>query len=166
MAFPTVVSGSSGYDKTATTTQKHRLGTKMAFSDGRVFYYSYAAEAITAGKLTMGSQTASDHIKDLAVVSGAAGSNQIVLTNGGSTAITGSGKYTGNFGTRGDYVDGYVFINDVTGEGQIFQIADHSTAATGAALTIDLYDNDTVQTALTTSSQAGIHKPVGHSVEV
>ena len=152
MAFPTVVSGSSGYDKTATTTQKHRLGTKMAFSDGRVFYYSYAAEAITAGKLTMGSQTASDHIKDLAVVSGAAGSNQIVLTNGGSTAITGSGKYTGNFGTRGDYVDGYVFINDVTGEGQIFQIADHSTAATGAALTIDLYDNDTVQTALTTSS--------------
>ncbi len=166
MAFPTVVSGSSGYDKTATTTQKHRLGTKMAFSDGRVFYYSYAAEAITAGKLTMGSQTASDHIKDLAAVSGAAGSNQIVLTNGGSTAITGSGKYTGNFGTRGDYVDGYVFINDVTGEGQIFQIADHSTAATGAALTIDLYDNDTVQTALTTSSQAGIHKPVGHSVEV
>ena len=167
MAFPTVVQGSPGYDKTATTSQKHRLGTKMTFSDGRVFYYSYAAEAITAGKLTMGSQTASDHIKDLAVAeAAAAGANQIKLTNGGSTAITGSGKYTGNFGTRGDYVDGYVFINDVTGEGQIFQIADHSTADTGATLTIDLYDNDTVQTALTTSSQAGIHKPVGHSVEV
>jgi hypothetical protein len=167
MAFPTVVQGSPGYDKTATTTQKHRLGTKMTFSDGRVFYYSYAAEAITAGKLTMGSQTASDHIKDLAVAEAVAiGANQIKLTNGGSTAITGSGKYTGNFGTRGDYVDGYVFINDVTGEGQIFQIADHSDAATGETLTIDLYDNDSVQTALTTSSQAGIHKPVGHSVEV
>jgi len=166
MAFPTSVSGSAGYDKTTSTTQKHRLGTKMEYNDGRVFYYAYAAEAITAGKVTMGSQTPSDHIKDLAVVSGAAGATQIVVTNGSSTAVTGSGKYTGDFATRGDYVDGYVFINDVTGEGQIFQIADHSSAATGAALTIDLADNETVQTALTTSSQAGIHKPVGHSVEV
>jgi len=166
MAFPTAVSGSAGYDKTTSTTQKHRLGTKMEYNDGRVFYYSYAAEAITAGKVTMGSQSATDHDTGLAVVSGAAGATQIVVTNGGSTAVTGSGKYTGDFATRGDYVDGYVFINDVDGEGQIFQIADHSTAATGAALTIDLYNNDTVQTALTTSSQAGIHKPVGHSVEV
>jgi hypothetical protein len=167
MAFPTVVQGSPGYDKTATTTQKHRLGTKMTFPDGRVFYYSYAAGAITAGKLTMGSATATDHIKDLVVAeAAAAGANQIKLTNGATTAITGSGKYTGNFGTRGDYVDGYVFINDADGEGQVFQIADHSDAATGATLTIDLYDNDSVQTALTTSSEAGLHKPVGHSVVV
>ena len=166
MAFPTAVSGSAGYDKTTSTTQKHRLGTKMEYNDGRVFYYSYAAEAITAGKVTMGSQSATDHDTGLAVVSGAAGATQIVVTNGGSTAVTGSGKYTGDFATRGDYVDGYVFINDVTGEGQIFQIADHSSAATGAALTIDLADNETVQTALTTSSKAGLHKPVGHSVEV
>ena len=166
MAFPTSISGSPGYEKAATTTQKHRLGTRMVFPDGRTFYYSYAAEAITAGKVTMGSQTSSGHIKDLAVAEAAsAGANQIKLTNS-TTAITGSGKYTGDFGTRGDYVDGYVFINDVTGEGQIFQIADHSSAATGAALTIDLADNETVQTALTTSSKAGLHKPVGHSVEV
>lgn len=164
-AFSNVVHGAPGYDKTANSSQKHRLGTKMVYSDGRTFYYSKAAEAITAGQLTMGSQTAADHIIDLAVVSGAAGSNQIVLTNGSTTAIVGSGKYTDNFGTRGDYVDGYVFINDQAGAGQIFQIADHSTAATGAALTIDLYNNDTVQTALTSSSQAGLHKPVGHSVE-
>ena len=166
MAFPTAVSGSAGYDKTATTTQKHRLGTKMQYTDGRVFYYSKAAEAITAGQVTMGTQTATDHIKDLAVVSGAAGANQVVLTNGGTTAIVGSGKYTGNYGTRGDYVDGYLFINDEAGQGQVFQIADHSTAATGAAVTFDFYNNDTVQTALTTSSEAGIHKPVGHSVEI
>ena len=166
MAFPTVVSGSPGYDKTATTTLKHRLGTKMTYNDGRVFYYSYAAEAITAGKVTMGSQTSSGHLTDLAVAEAAsAGANQIKLTNS-TTAITGSGKYTGDFGTRGDYVDGYVFINDVTGEGQIFTIADHSSATASGTLTIDFYDNDSVQTALTTSSQAGIHKPIGHSVEV
>jgi hypothetical protein len=166
MAFPTVVSGSPGYDKTATTTQKHRLGTKMVYNDGRVFYYSYAAAAITAGKVTMGSQTSSGHLVDIPVAeAAAAGANQIKLTNQ-TTAITGSGKYTGDFRTRGDYVDGYVFINDAAGEGQIFQIADHSSAAASATLTIDLYNNDTVQTALTTSSQAGLHKPVGHSVEV
>lgn len=165
-AFSNVVHGAPGYDKTANTSQKHRLGTRMVYSDGRTFYYMKAAEAITAGKVTMGSQTASDHIKGLAVVSGAAGANQVVVTNGGTTAITGSGKYTENFATRGDYVDGYLFVNDAVGEGQIFQIADHSSAATGAALTVDFYNNDTVQTALTTASKVGLHKPVGHSVEV
>ena len=166
MAFPTAVSGSAGYDKTTSTTQKHRLGTKMQYNDGRVFYYCKAAEAITAGQLTMGSQSATDHDTGLVVVSGATGANQIVVTNGGSTAVVGSGKYTGDFATRGDYVDGYLFINDVTGEGQIFQIEDHSSAATGATLTIDLAANETVQTALTTSSRVGLHKPVGHSVEM
>ena len=166
MAFPTAVSGSAGYDKTTSTTQKHRLGTKMVYNDGRVFYYHKAAEAITAGQLTMGSQSATDHDTGLVVVSGAAGATRIVVTNGASTAVTGSGKFTGDFATRGDYVDGYLFINDVTGEGQIFQIEDHSSAATGAALTIDLADNESVQTALTTSSRVGLHKPVGHSVEM
>lgn len=166
MAFPTSISGSPGYEKTTTTTQKHRLGTRMVYSDGRTFYYCKAAEAITAGKVTMGSQTASGHLVDLAVAeAAAAGANQIKLTNS-TTAITGSGKYTGDFSTRGDYVDGYVFINDAAGEGQIFTIADHSTAGASGTLTIDLYDNDSVQTALTTSSQAGLHKPLGHSVEV
>jgi len=167
MAFPTEVSGSPRYDKTTSTTQKHRLGTKMRYNDGRVFYYSKAAEAITAGYVTMGTLTAADHHQDLAVAEAAAvGATQIKLTNGGSTAVVGSGKYSGDFTTRGDYVDGYVFINDAAGEGQIFSIEDHSAAATGATLTIDLSGNESVQTALTTSSEAGIHKPVGHSVEV
>lgn len=167
MAFPPVVSGSPGYDKTTSTTQKHRLGTKMVYNDGRVFYYCKAAEAITAGLVTMGTQSATDHDADLAVAeAAAAGATRIKLTNGGSTAITGSGKFTGDFATRGDYVDGYVFINDDAGQGQIFSIADHSDAATSATLTIDLADNESVQTALTTSSKAGLHKPLGHSVEI
>ena len=167
MAFPNVVSGSPGYEKSTTSAKKHRLGTRMVLPDGRTFYYMKAAEAITAGKVTMGSQTESDHIKDLAVASAAAvGANQITLTNGGSTAITGSGEYTGDYSTAGDYVDGYIFINDAAGEGQIFTIEAHGTAATGASVTFDLWNTDSVRTALTTSSEAGIHKPLGHSVEV
>ena len=167
MAFPTEVSGSPGYDKTTSTTQKHRLGTKMRYNDGRVFYYSKAAEAITAGYVTMGTLTAADHHQDLAVAEAAAvGATQIKLTNGGSTAVVGSGKYTGDFTTRGDYVDGYLFVMDGAGQGQTFAIEDHGTAATGAGFTVDLTGTETVQTALTTSSEVGLHKPVGHSVEV
>ena len=167
MSFPTSVQRSAGFDKAHTSAKKHRIGTKMVFPDGRVFWYHKSAAAITAGKLTMGSQTATDHIKDLAIAAAvSAGASQITVTNGGSTAITGSGRYTDDFTTAGDYEDGYVFVNDEAGEGQIWQIRDHSTAATGATITIDLYDNETVATALTTSSQVGLHKPIGHSVEV
>ena len=167
MSFPGTVNGSPGFEKSVTTTQKHRLGTKMEFADGRTFFYSKAAEAITAGQVTMGTQTATDHDLDREVAAAVAvGENRVTVTNGGSTAITGSGKFTGDFATRGDYVDGYLFVNDEAGEGQIFTIKDHSSAATGATITIDLYDNDSVRTALTTSSQVGLHKPVGHSVEI
>mgnify|MGYP003139027583 CR=1 FL=1 len=156
MAFPNVIFGSPGYEKSQTSAKKHRIGTKMVLPDGRTFFYNVAAEAITAGKITMGSQTATDHIKDLAVASAASvGDNTITLTNGGSTAIT-----------VGDYDDGYIFINDDAGEGQIFTIDSHTAAATGASCVFTLSDNDTVRTALTTSSEAGIHKPLGHSVEV
>ena len=167
MAFPATVQGVPGMDKASTSGKKHRLGTKMVFPDGRVFYYGKSGEAITAGKLGMMKATASDHIKDLAVAAAVStGASQITVTNGGSTAITGSGKFTGNFGTDGDYVDGYVFVNDAAGEGQIWQIRDHSTAATGATITIDFYDQDTVKTALTTSSEVGLAKSIYDSVEV
>ena len=171
MSFPTSVQGSAGFDKAHTSAKKHRIGTKMVFPDGRVFWYHKSAEAITAGKITMGSQTASDHVVDLSVAAAvSAGASQITVTNGGSTAITGSGRYTDDFTTAGDYEDGYIFTNDsgsdASGEGQIWQIRDHSSAATGATITIDLYDNESVSTALTTNSQVGLHKPIGHSVEV
>jgi len=167
MAFPVAVQGSPGQDKASTSGKKHRLGTKMVFADGRVFYYGKAGEAITAGKVAMMKTPNSDHIKDLAVASAAAvGATQIVVTNGGSTAVTGSGKFTGNFTTEGDLVDGYVFVNDAAGEGQVWSIRDHSTAATGASLTIDFHDGDSVRTALTTSSEVGIAVSPYSSAEV
>jgi len=156
MAFPNVTYGSPGYEKSVSTTKKNRIGSKMVFADGRTFYYMLAGEAITAGLLTMGAQTATDHVYDLAVAAASAvGDQTIELTNGGSTAIA-----------VGDYNDGYLFINDEDGQGQIFTISSHTAAATGASCTFTLYDGDSVQTALTTSSKAGIHKPVGHSVEM
>ena len=167
MAFPPFVGGSPGQDKEMTSGKKHRLGTKMAMTDGRIFFYGKAGEAITAGKVTMMKATGADHISDLAIAAAvAADASQITITNGGTTAITGSGKFTGDFTTEGDYVDGYVFVNDEAGQGQSWRIRDHSTAATSATLTVDFYDGDTVRTALTTSSQVGLAKSLYDSLEV
>ena len=167
MAFPVTIQGSFGDEKVTSSTKKNRIGARMVLPDGSEFVYAYSGEAITAGKVTMQAQTASDHIKDLAVASAAsAGATQVVLTNGGSTAVTASSSYTGTGTTVGDYEDGYLFINDVDGEGQMWSIKNHSAAATGASLTINLHDTDKVATALTTSSQAGILKNPQNGVEV
>lgn len=156
MAFPNIISGVPGFEKSVSTSKKHRLGTKMVLPDGRTFVYSKAAEAITAGKVTMQVQTATDHIMDLAVASAAAsGDKTITVTNGASTAIA-----------VDDYADGYLFVNDDAGEGQIFTIASNTAAATSASVVFTLSPNDSVRTALTTSSLVGIHKPFGASVEV
>ena len=170
MAFPVEIQGSFGDEKVTSTTKKNRIGARMVLPDGSRFVYASAGEAITAGKITMGAQTSSGHIKDLAVRSAAsAGATQIVLTNV-TTAVTGSGSYSGAGTTVGDYEDGYVFINDAAGEGQMWSIKNHSSAATSGgaaqALTINLYDTDKVATALTTASEAGLIKNTHNAVEI
>jgi hypothetical protein len=94
-----------------------------------------------------------------------------MITNGGSTAITGSSSYTGTGTSVGTYEDGYIFVNDVTGEGQMWSIKNHSAAATSGGnpddtMVINFYDTDKVSTALTTSSQVGLIKNPQNNVEV
>jgi len=167
MSFPVSKQGAPGFDKEMTSGKKHRIGTRMQFPDGRVFYYGKSAEAITAGKVTMMNATDhADHIKDLAVAAAVAvGGNQITVTNA-SSAITGTGRYTGDFTTGGTYEDGYIFVNDAAGEGQVFQIMEHSSATTSGTLTIDLYPNDSVRTALTTSSEVGLAENIMAAVNI
>jgi hypothetical protein len=170
MSFPNVIYGHYGMEKETSTSKKRRFGTKLVLPDGRVFYYGSAGEAITAGKIAMGKATASDHIKDLAIAAAvsanASGIGAITVTNGGSTAISGSAYYTGTRGDVGDYEDGYLFVNDANGEGQVWPIWRHSAASTSATLTIDLFENDFVATALTTSSEVGLAKSIYNAAEV
>jgi hypothetical protein len=167
MAFPVEIQGSFGDEKKTTSAKKNRIGARMGLGDGSEFVYAVAGEAITAGKVTMQAQTASDHIKDLAVAAAvSSGATQLTVTNGGSTAIVASSSYTGTGTTVGDYEDGYIFVNDAAGEGQMWSIKNHSIAATGATITINLYDTDKVSTALTTSSEVGLIKNPQNSVEV
>jgi hypothetical protein len=167
MAFPVSIQGAPGMEKGMTSGAKHRLGTRMQLPDGRVFYYGLCAEAITAGKVAMmGATDHADHIKDLAIPAAyAAGVSQITITNSG-LAVTGTGKYTGDYSTAGTYENGYVFVNDEDGQGQVWQIMDHSTAGASATITVDFYPNDSVRTALTTSSQVGLAKSIYAEIEV
>ena len=169
MAFSGVVSGYYGLEKEHTSSKKRRLGTKMVLPDGRVFFYGSAGEAITAGKVAMGKATSSGHIKDLviaaAVAANASGIGAITVTNA-TTAISGSEYYTGSRGDVGDYEDGYIFVNDADGEGQSWPIWTHSAATSSGNLTDDLFENDFVATALTTSSEVGLAKNQYNSAEV
>ena len=49
MSFPQTIMGKFGWEKVTTTTQKHKLGTRMQIFD-REFVYCEAGEDITAGK--------------------------------------------------------------------------------------------------------------------
>ena len=161
MAYPNVVFGHYGLEKEHTSSKKRRFGTKLILPDGRIYSYGKAGEAITAGKITMAAATSSGHIKDLviaaAVAANASGIGAITVTNA-TTAISGSEYYTGSRGDVGDYEDGYIFVNDADGEGQSWPIWRHSAATSSGTLTIDLFENDFVVTALTTSSEVGLAK--------
>ena len=117
----------------------------------------------------MGKATSSGHIKDLviaaAVAANASGIGAITVTNA-TTAISGSEYYTGSRGDVGDYEDGYIFVNDADGEGQLFPIWRHSAAGSSGTLTIDLFENDFVATALTTSSEVGLAKSIYNAAEI
>jgi hypothetical protein len=169
MAFPNVVSGHYGMEKETSTSKKRRLGTKMVLPDGRTFYYGYTGEAITAGKIAMVPATSSGHIIGLAIAAAvsanASGIGAITVTNA-TTAISGSAYYTGTRGDVGDYEDGYIFVNDEAGEGQVFPIWRHSAAGTSGTLTIDLFENDFVATALTTDSDVGLAKSQYAALEI
>ena len=169
MSFPNVIYGHYGMEKETSTTKKRRFGTKLVLPDGRVFYYGSTGEAITDGKIAMGKATSSGHIKDLviaaAVAANASGIGAITVTNA-TTAISGSEYYTGSRGDVGDYEDGYIFVNDADGEGQLFPIWRHSAAGSSGTLTIDLFENDFVATALTTSSEVGLAKSIYNAAEI
>ena len=79
MSFPQTISGKPGWEKQTSTSQKHKLGTKMIIQD-RVFRYAEAGEAITAGVLTKGKDGTDAHQVDLAVAAQSVGDTTITTS--------------------------------------------------------------------------------------
>tara|TARA_R110000787_G_scaffold49498_1_gene118658 strand:+ start:452 stop:1228 length:777 start_codon:yes stop_codon:yes gene_type:complete len=169
MSFPNIIYGHYGQEKETTSSKKRRLGTKMVLPDGRTFFYGSAGEAITAGKIAMGKATLAGHIIGLAIAAAVpantSGIGALTVTNA-TTAVSGSEYYTGSRGDVGTYEDGYIYVNDEAGEGQVFPIWRHSAAGSSGTITIDLFENDFVATALTTSSDVGLAKSIYDAAEL
>ena len=141
MAFLNYVGLDYG-DETVTSTTESRgvtLGTKGLMPDGRVFRYSLAGEAITAGLMCQTPLAIANHDMDLVTAAAAAGATSIVSTLGG-TAVT-----------KDQYKGGTLYVNDGDGEGQTFRIATHAAVSSSGAFTVPFEGKQTVKTALTAS---------------
>ena len=106
MAFLNYVGLDYG-DETVTSTTESRgvtLGTKGLMPDGRVFRYSLAGEAITAGVLCQNSLAIANHDMDLVTAAAAAGATSIYVNDGDGegqsfriathAAVSSSGSFT------------------------------------------------------------------------
>ena len=151
MAFPLTVNLSYGMEKTETSDQRQKLGTRGTTPDGRVFYYAKnGASAITTAGMIVDAGTAlTVNAHDMDVPATAAHSV-------GDTTISLEVPTTDL--TKNQYADGYLIFNDGPGEGEVYRIksnpAHDASDDNTAIFTLD--EPDGIRTALTTSSLAGL----------
>ena len=141
MSFPDTVYGRPGWEKKLTSDQRHKLGTRMSFADGRAYRYALVAGSeIAAGRLVQAPATDAADDMDLAWASGGA--------VGGTTITTGTSLTV----TKDQYKEGWLYVNDDAGEGCIYPIKSNTavTSAAGCEFTID--EEDGFSIALTSTS--------------
>ena len=149
MAFPLSVNLSYGQEKTETSDQRHKLGTRASTPDGRVFYYAKVGIAIsTAGMIVDAATTfteGTDHNMDLTL---------ILAHSVGDTTISLEVPTTDL--TKDRYADGYLMFNDGPGEGEVYRIKGHPAhdASADNTVIITLDEQDGIRTALTTATEA------------
>ena len=146
MSFPNTVYGKAGWEKALTSDQRHKLGTRMAFADGRVYRYAKDSGAgIAAGRLVQAPATDTADDMDLAWSAGAA--------VGGTTITTGTSLTI----TKDQYKDGWLYTNDGAGEGQIYPIKSNTAVSSAPACVFTIDEEDGFVIALTaTSSLFGV----------
>lgn len=127
------------------TVQEADLGMKMSVNDGRVFRYVKAgATALVAGKLQSAPASVANHTNIAVAAAAAAGASAITVTLGATLA------------SANQYAGGIIVINDANGQGFSYSIKSHPAADASASLVLTLDDNESIQTALTTSSEASL----------
>lgn len=135
-----------GNIRTDDSTANFNLGAKAVTSGGRIFrYVKCGGTALVAGKLYDGPAIITDHVNIAVQAAAAALATSVTVTLGG-TEVT-ANQYD---------QDGLLIINDVDGEGFSYTIKSHPTADASANIVITLDDDETIVTALTTSSQASL----------
>lgn len=127
------------------TVQNIDLGAKMDTADGRSFRYcEVGATALVAGNVYDGPASVANHTNITVQAAAAVGDSTISVTLGATLA------------TANQYAGGVVVVNDVDGQGHTYGIKSNPAADASATLVLTLEANETVLTALTTSSQVSL----------
>ena len=139
MAFPNSIYGKYGWEKVQTSEQKHKLGTRMVFDDGRAFRYAEAGGSdIAAGAVVQAAAGVAHHDMDLAITTAASGATAVTVTLEGTAS------------TKNQYKDGFLYINDgATGEGHVYKIKSNAAGDSSGTCVITLDEEDGIVTALT-----------------
>ena len=123
-----------------TSDQRHKLGTRMSFADGRVYRYCKTGAGIAVGRLAQAPANVAAHDMDLPwSAGGAAGATTI--TTGTSLTIT-----------KDQYKEGWLYKNDENDEGHIYPIKGNTavSGASGCVFTIDEEDGFATASSATT----------------
>ncbi|MEM2125707.1 MAG: hypothetical protein QXQ53_04850 [Candidatus Methanosuratincola sp.] len=133
-----VIGGQSIYATSA--VQKHRLGSRIALPDGRVFYYAKAgATNLVAGKLCCSPAPVANHTDVTVAAAAAVGDTKLYITIGATSM------------SANQYADGYLHANANAPAGNYYKIRSHLAIGSSGSGWIHLYDP--IQEAFTTSSK-------------
>jgi len=133
---------SSQSRETSSAQEYEILGTVGETPDGKRYRYAEnGGVALAPGKVNVAKADVDNHINRACDVARAVGATTISATLGATAA------------TAEQYKDGYVVVNDAAGEGISYRIRGHAAAASSGVLTVDLYQDEPIKVALTTSSE-------------
>lgn len=122
----TVVPAQGIYEQSATAL--HPLGSRLQLGE-RVFYYAYASEALSAGKVCTAITKVFD--EDTVTVAHPIGTTKVTIT--ASAAIA-----------AGELEEGYLVVDEGTAAGTFYRIKRNPAISNGATGVIELYDPLTV----------------------
>lgn len=130
----------------STSDAKHKLGTRMQTEDGRVFRYCLAgAVDLVAGNVIQAAAPVANHL-NCGLAAAAVGALALTVTPGATA------------GAANLYAGGYGVISTTPDLGQTFGISGHAAITASVAFTLNLYSDDPVAVALTTSSKLDLHQ--------
>lgn len=122
----------------SSSTQVHRLGERLVTSNGNVYRYCKAGEALVAGNFIQSPAQAANH-QNISVAAAAIGATTITVTLGATAA------------TANQYAGGQAVVTITPGLGQAINIQGHPAADASATLVLTL--DEPLRVALTTDTR-------------
>ena len=114
------------YEQSA--TQNYAVGTKLVYADREFHYAKNGADALTIGRMNVGSVMVTD-VENLAQATSGAdqeiGDVQILMD-----------VATGGTWVENEYAEGYLLINDATGEGEIYRVLANKIRSTDTLMDV------------------------------